>query len=95
MHQPLKPQRPRSSALSKYGAFVGCEINSDIEQITDEEDGREPTALTVLAIAVAGTLKGRFPGWIGVTATVTGGAYLIGIAENSNRECTNLIYGNP
>lgn len=62
-------------------------------QITDEEDAREPVALTVLATAVVGTLKGSLPGWVGITATVTGGAYLASIAEKSNRECTESIYG--
>lgn len=75
--------------------FLGCEINNDIEQLTDEEDAQAPVAVTVLATGVVGSLAGRLPGWTGITAALTGAAYTINIAANSNKACSPAYFSNP
>jgi len=92
-NQQYTPYHPPSKLL-KYVTFLGCEFNSDIEQLTDEEDAQAPVALTVLTTGAVGTIAGKFPGWVGITAAITGGAYVINIAGNSNKECTESVYGH-
>jgi len=92
-NQQYTPYHPPSKLL-KYVTFLGCEFNSDIEQLTDEEDAQAPVALTVLTAGAVGTIAGKFPGWVGITAAITGGAYVINIAGNSNKECTESVYGH-
>jgi hypothetical protein len=87
-------RQPQPKYSKSYLAFLGCELNNDIEQLTDEEDAQAPTALTVLTTGVVGTIAGKFPGWVGITSAVTGGAYVINIAGNSNKECTESVYGH-
>jgi hypothetical protein len=82
------------SAAGKYAAFLACEFNKDIEQLTDEEDAQAPTALTVLTTGIVGTVARKFPGWVGLTAAITGSAYVINIAGTSNIECTESVYGH-
>jgi hypothetical protein len=65
-----------------------------MEQLTDEEDAQAPVALTVLTTGVVGTLVGKFPGWIGITAAITGGLYVTEIAAQANRECFESVYGH-
>jgi hypothetical protein len=84
------------SKLLKYATFLGCELNSDIEQLTDEEDAQHPSQIPIVfsAIATVGGLTGKVPGWAGITGAVTGGIYTIGIAAKSNQECTESVYGH-
>jgi len=84
------------SMLLKYVTFLGCEFNSDIEQLTDEEDAQTPTQIPIVfsAIATVGGLTGKVPGWAGITGVVTGSIYTIGIAAKSNQECTESVYGH-
>jgi hypothetical protein len=84
------------SKLLKYVTFLGCELNSDIEQLTDEEDAQHANQVPIVfsAIATIGGLTGKVPGWAGITGAVTGGIYTIGIAAKSNQECTGSVYGH-
>ena len=84
------------SKLLKYATFWGCEFNSDIEQLTDEEDAqnRKQIPIVVAAAAVVGAVRGFLPGWTGLTGAVTGGSYVISIAGRSNIECTDSVYGH-
>lgn len=84
------------SKLLKYATFLGCEFNSDIEQLTDEEDAqnRKQIPIVVTAAAVVGAVRGFLPGWTGLTGAVTGGSYVISIAGRSNIECTDSVYGH-
>jgi len=80
---------------SQYATFLGCEFNSDIEQLTDEEDAQHANQIPIVfsAIATVGGLTRKVPGWAGITGAVTGGIYTIGIAARSNIECTESVYG--
>jgi RHS repeat-associated protein len=84
------------SKLLKYVTFLGCELNSDIEQLTDEEDAQHANQVPIVfsAMATIGGLTGKVPGWAGITGAVTGGIYTIGIAAKSNQECTGSVYGH-
>ncbi len=59
--------------------------SNDIEQLTDEEDAQAPVSLAVLTTGVVGSLVGKMLGWRGITAAITGGAYVINIVGNSNK----------
>jgi hypothetical protein len=92
---PKAPNKPQSTIL-KYVTFLGCEFDHDIEQLTDEEDGQNPKqiAIVVTAVAVVGALKGKLPGWTGITGAIAGGLYVINIAGHSNIECSESVYGH-
>lgn len=92
----LDPNCKKPSKLLQYVTFLGCEFNSDIEQLTDEEDAQHPSQIPIVfsAIATVGGLTGKVPGWAGITGAVTGGIYTIGIAAKSNQECTESVYGH-
>jgi hypothetical protein len=96
----VRPQKRHAgqsqSPLTKYGSFLLCELNNDIEQITDEEDAQNPKQIPIVvaAAAVVGAVKGVLPGWTGLTGAATGGLYLINIAGRSNIACTDSVYGH-
>ncbi|MBW4028744.1 MAG: hypothetical protein HIU93_15330 [Acidobacteria bacterium] len=92
----LDPNCKKPSKLLQYVTFLGCEFNSDIEQLTDEEDAQHASQIPIVfsAIATIGGLTGKVPGWAGITGAVTGGIYTIGIAAKSNQECTESVYGH-
>jgi hypothetical protein len=94
-NQQYRPQK-QPSKLLRYATFLGCEFNSDIEQLTDEEDAqnRKQIPIVVTAAAVVGAVRGFLPGWTGLTGAVTGGLYVISIAGRSNIECTDSVYGH-
>lgn len=46
-----------SNKLSKYAAFLLCELYSDFEQLTSEEDARTLTLLPVVAMAIKGATR--------------------------------------
>ena len=91
----LDPNCKPPNKILQYVTFLGCEFNSDIEQLTDEEDAQHPTQIPIVfsAIATVGGLTGKVPGWSGITGAVTGSIYTIGIAAKSNQECTESVYG--
>jgi hypothetical protein len=95
---PNGPQPPakQQSKLMKYVTFLGCEFNSDLEQLTDEEDAQsiKQIPIVVTTAAVVGTVRGFLPGWTGLTGAITGGLYVINIAGSSNIGCTDSVYGN-
>jgi hypothetical protein len=93
--QQYQPQKPPSKLL-QYATFLGCELNSDIEQLTDEEDAQHTNQIPIVfsAIATVGGLTGKVPGWAGISGAVTGGIYTVGIAAKSNMECTESVYGH-
>ncbi len=84
-----QPQKPPSKLL-KYVTFLGCELSNDIAQLANEEDAQKPMQIPIVAsaAAVVGALKGKLPGWTGVTGAITGGLYAINIAGNSNKACS-------
>ena len=88
------PVRPR--IILKHATFLGCELDHDIEQLTDEEDAQNPKQIPIVvtALAVVGTLNGKLPGWTGITGAITGGLYVINIAGHSNIECSASVYGH-
>jgi RHS repeat-associated protein len=91
-----KPSANQRSKLLKYVTFLGCELNSDLEQLTDEEDAQsiKQIPIVVTTAAVVGTVRGFLPGWTGLTGAITGGLYVIDIAGSSNIGCTDSVYGN-
>lgn len=81
------------SALSNYTAFLGCEYNSVVETITDEEDGQGWTAYGFInAGAILALRSGAGATGVGLVFVATAGAMDVGAMAKANQECTAQIY---
>ncbi len=81
------------SALSNYVAFLGCEYNSVVETITDEEDGQGWTAYGFInAGAILALRSGAGATGVGLVFVGTAGAMDVGAMAKANQECTGQIY---
>lgn len=97
VHQIGPPQQYRPakqpSKLSNYAAFLGCEYNSVVETITDEEDGQGWTAYGFInAGAIISLRSGIGATPVGLVFVATAGAMDVGAMAKANRECTEQIY---
>jgi RHS repeat-associated protein len=90
----LDPNCKTPGPVTNYLTFLGCEYNSSVEQLTDEEDAQAPVALTLVVTAVVGAIRGKLAPWLGFTGAITGGVYVINMAATANKECTQLVYGH-
>lgn len=81
------------SALSNYVAFLGCEYNSVVETITDEEDGQGWTAYGFInAGAILALRSGAGATGVGLVFVATAGVMDVGAMAKANQECTGQIY---
>ncbi len=97
VHQIGPPQQYRPakqpSKLSNYVAFLGCEYNSVVETITDEEDGQGWTAYGFInAGAIISLRSGIGATPVGLVFVATAGAMDVGAMAKANKECTEQIY---
>lgn len=85
-----------SSGMSKYLGFLGCEYNSVVETVTDEEDGQGWTAFgfinagAVLSVRIAVATDVVTP--IQLVFVGTAAAMDFGAMAKANKECTEQIY---
>lgn len=89
--RPNTPAKP-SSAVSKYVAFLGCEYNSVVATITDEEDGQGWTAYGFINAGAILAIRAKAANLIGLTFVATAGAMDVGALAKANNECTAQIY---
>jgi RHS repeat-associated protein len=80
------------SQTSKYFAFLGCEYNSVVETITDEEDNGRKTAYGFINAGALWSIRTWQTNWIGITFVATAGAMDVGAMAKANIECTDQIY---
>ena len=84
--------KPPWSALSKYVAFLGCEVNSVMETITNEEDDGGKTAYGFINAGAIWSVRTWQANWIGITFVAAAGAMDVSAAAKANAECTREIY---
>jgi hypothetical protein len=89
---PNNPPETPSSPFSKYIAFLGCEVNSVTETITDEENDPTKTAYGFMNAGALLAIRFKQANVIGITFVATAGAMDVGAMAKANMECTDQIY---
>ena len=80
------------SAFANYAGFLGCELNSALATVTDQEYEGNATAFGFINAGALAAIRFRQANVIGITFVATAGAMDIGVMAKANRECTPLFY---
>jgi len=80
------------SAFANYAGFLGCELNSFVATVTDQEYEGKATAFGFINAGALAAIRFRQANIIGITFVATAGAMDVGAMAKANQACTPMFY---